>query len=194
MLGLGLDIRKDHGSGLSGSGSDPLSHLIFEEDGIGTSIVNNDEDIVITIVSEDPYTIGKLIDTATFVDITGGQVNGTFSVTLQRCTEAADETVTVVAESGPATLYGSGYVYNAAPGSEYLTIVLLPTNGYSPTVLGPYFDILLGNTAGVDATSFGGQDITSTVQALYRIKFTYTVGSQTSAEFTTGLYPIAALT
>ena len=193
MLGLGLDIRKDHGSGLSGSGSD-LSHLIFETEFINaTTLVNNDEDITITIVSTDSYTINQLIDPATFVDITGGQVNGTFSVTLQRCTEAADGTVTVVAESGPATLYGYGYVYNLPP-YEFLTVVLLPTNGYSPTLLGPYFDVLLGNTAGVDATSFGGQDITTNVEADYRIKFTYTVGSQTSAEFTTGLYPIAALT
>ena len=193
MLGLGLDIRKDQGSGLSGSGSDPISDLLFAESGAGVLLINNDEDIASVIRSDDDYTIGKLIGTGT--GSIGDQVPGTFSVTLQRCTEAADETVTVVTESGPGTLYGYIDFYNnIGSGLDYMFLALLPTNGYTSTFLGPYFDVLIGNTPGIDATSFGGQDITTTVQALYRIKFTYTVDGQTSDEFTTGAFPIAAFT
>lgn len=194
MLGLGLDIRKDQGSGLSGSGSDGIPDLLFAESGSGVVLVNNDEAIASVIRSDDNYTIDKLLGTGS--GTIGDQVEGTFSVTLQRCTEASDETITVVAESGPVTLYGYVDFYNNAPGTnfDFLQMSLIPTDGYTPSVLGAYFDVILGNTDGIDATSFGGQDITTTVQALYRIKWTYTVGGQTSAEFTSGLFPIAALT
>jgi hypothetical protein len=194
MLGIGLDIRKDHGSGLSGSGSDSIPDLIFSESGSGVILVNHDEDIASLVKTGDQYTIGKLVGTGS--GAMNDQVEGTFSVTLQRCSEADDGTITVIATSGPATLYGYIDLYNNPSGTEFdfMHVALIPADGYTPSFLGAYYDVIIGNTPGIDATSFGGQDITTNVQAEYRIKWTYTVGGQTSAEFTSGLFPIAALT
>ena len=187
MLGLGIDIRKDQGSGLSGSGSDALSPLLFNQTGVGEILIHNDEDISCQISTQDSYTTDKLRNggSLSFND----QLQGTFSVTLQRCSGSDDTSVTVIAESGPVTMY---------PYAEYfqlngVILSLLVTDGYTPTVSG-YWDVVLGLTPGMDATSFGGQDISTTVQALYRIKWTYTVDGQTSDEFTSQLYPIDPLT
>jgi len=185
MLGLGLDIRKDQGSGLSGSGSDPeVGELFFVTTGGGTGIYGDDEQLLILLYTGNEYTNNLLSDGTPWPNNDVAALEGSFNVTIQRVS-GSDGSETVDAEST-----GTCYGYAIEGGSEFTQVVLSTNNSYTG---GDYFlNMFVGLQDSVDATTFGGSDITTTQEARYRAKFTYTIGGDTSEEFTTSVFMIDA--
>lgn len=185
MLGLGLDIRKDQGSGLSGSGSDPeVGEISFFTTGGGIGLYGDDESVLIVIRTANEYTNNLLDGGTVWPNNDTDALDGSFSVTLQRVS-GTDGSETVEAEST-----GTCYGYAMGGGSDYTQMVLSTNNSY--TGGGYFINMFVGLQDSIDATTFGGSDITTTQDARYRAKFTYTVGGQTSEEFTTSAYMIDA--
>lgn len=192
MLGLGLDIRKDQGSGLSGSGSDPAEpqELFFRsvadsaQTGLFLIDAPDDENIIASLYTDDTYTKNKLTNNDT-IDLEA-LLQGTFSVTLQRVSGA--EGSETVDDESTATMYG--YAVSGGIGAPDIQILLSTDNTYSSS--GLLVEMLIGSFPAIDATNFGGSDITTTVEDRYRIKYTYTVDGQTSDEFTHPTFNIDA--
>jgi len=187
MLGLGLDIRKDQGSGLSGSGSDldpETGELSFIVTGAGNGLYGGDEGILAIFRSANTYTNNLLGGGEVYPANESDVLEGSFNVTLQRVS-GTDGSETVDAEST-----GTCYGYAISGGSDATQFILSTDNSY--TGGGYFINMFVGLQDSIDATTFGGSDITSTEEERYRIKFTYTVGGETSEEFTSGSYQIDA--
>ena len=182
MLGLGLGIKKDQGFIAGAAAGELTFRSAADTNTSGLFMIGDDENIVAALVSTDSYTINKLRNNGALGE--NDLAQGTFSVTLQR-TSGTTGSETVDAQS-TGTLYG----YILSPATSSVTIVLSPNNSYSGSSI--FTALLSGSHPGINATTFGSTDITTTAEDRYRIKYTYTVGSQTSSEFTHPTYPIDA--